>query len=83
MTMSDINRAAADVIHAHDLMKLIGPEGRQELCTILRRLISGLSSEQADKALIGFFYEIEVCDEVIMEGFGFMKTTDPPEEPPF
>jgi hypothetical protein len=80
--MIDANRAA-DVIRVHDLMMMIGPENRQELCNILRRLIAGLSPEQADKALIEFFHEIEVCHEVMMEGFGFTKTTDPPDQCPF
>jgi hypothetical protein len=65
-------------------MMMIGLEGGQELCTILRRLISGLSPEQADKAVIGFFHEIEVCDELILEGFGFRKPADDePDECPF
>jgi hypothetical protein len=72
-TMSDINRTAADVVRA---LELIGPEGGQELCTMLRRLISGLSPEQADKALIGFFHEIEVCHEVILESCGLRKLAD-------
>ena len=83
-TMSDINKTAADVVRARKLMMMIGLEGGQELCTILRRLISGLSPEQADKAVIGFFHEIEVCDEVMIESCGFKKITDePPDECPF
>ena len=34
---------------------------------MLRRLISGLSPEQADKALVEFFREIEISDEVMWE----------------
>jgi hypothetical protein len=75
----DTNRAAADIVRAR---KLIGPNG-QELCTMLRRLICGLSPEQADKALVAFFNEIEVCDEVILEECGFRKLTDEPDECPF
>jgi hypothetical protein len=60
----NMNRAAAHVVRAY---KLIGPSPAEELCTILRRLISGLSPEQADKALVEFFREIEISDEVMWE----------------
>jgi hypothetical protein len=81
-TMRDT--AAADVILAYDLLKFYNPENRQELCSILRRWIAGLSAEQADKALIELFHEIDVCDEVKIESCGFKKITDePPEWCPF
>jgi hypothetical protein len=63
--MSDTS--AADVIRAHELMRHIPPEERDEFCAILRRCIIGLSPEQADKALVELFQEIEICDEVMME----------------
>jgi hypothetical protein len=66
-------RVAADVIRAHELICGLPPEHAQEFCTILRRLISGLSPEQADKALVEFFHEIEVCDELMLESCGFRK----------
>ena len=62
--LDDMNRAAADVVRAR---KLTRPEHGEELCTMLRRLISGLSPEQADKALVEFFREIEISDEVMWE----------------
>jgi hypothetical protein len=77
--LNNMNKTAADVVRAR---KLIGPNG-QELCTMLRRLICGLSPEQADKALVAFFHEIAVCDEVILESCGFRKLTDEPDEYPF
>jgi hypothetical protein len=79
--LNPMNTAAADVVRAR---KLIGPNG-QELCTMLRRLICGLPPEQADQALIAFFHEIAVCDEVILESCGFRKLADneTPDECPF
>jgi hypothetical protein len=74
--LDDMNRAAADVIRAHEL---IGPSPSQELCTMLRRLISGLSPEQADTALAEFFHEIEVYDELILESCGFIKDDTSPD----
>jgi hypothetical protein len=79
--LDNMNKAAADIVRAR---KLIGPNG-QELCTMLRRLIAGLLPEQADQALVAFFHEIEVCDEVILESCGFRKLADgeTPDECPF
>jgi hypothetical protein len=74
--LDDINRVVADVVRAHELIGGLDPEARQGLRTMLRRLICGLSPEQADKALVDFFHEIEVCDEVMLESCGFRKLAD-------
>jgi hypothetical protein len=60
----DIKNKTAEVVRA---WQLIGPHPAEELCSMLRRLISGLSPEEADKALVEFFHEIEVCDHVAYE----------------
>jgi hypothetical protein len=62
------NIKAADVVRFDLLLWSSTPEENDELCDIIQRLITGLSPEAADAALVDLFREINILREVRMEG---------------
>jgi hypothetical protein len=67
--MTNATNKAADVARAYDLTRGHGLDGlrRRELFDIIRRCITGLPPDQADKALGELLHEIEVCEQLVYE----------------